>query len=131
MSFSYSGNPSESRLDECRFLISDTDEKNMLFSDEEINFIISQSGSNDNLLKYTLFTQAATVYAKAIKRTLGPQSEDPTARLNFFKQQADNFKNKLTVGGVSAQKYAHPKVFHRGMQNNPPYGRGDGIVRKP
>lgn len=131
MSFSYSGNPSDSRLDECRFLIGDTDEKNPLFSDEEINFIISKAGSNDNLLKYTLFTQAATVYAKAIKRSLGPQSEDPTSRLSFFNKQAETYKNKLSVGGVSAQRYAHPKVFHRGMQNNPPYGRGDSFVRKP
>ena len=131
MSFSYSGDPSNSQLDECRFLIGDTDEKNPLFNDEEINYIISQSGSDSNLLRYTLFTQAATVYAKAIKRSLGPQSEDPTARLNFFKQQADVYKNKLAVGGVSIPRYAHHKVFYRGMQNNPPYRRGDNLVRKP
>ena len=128
MSFNYSGNPANSKLDECRFLLSDTDKNNYIMQDEEINYIIAQSGTNTNLLRYTLFTQAATIYAKTIKRSLGPQSEDPTSRLSFFNQQADIYKSKLSVGGVSIPKYAHPKVFYKGIHNNPPTGRGCGYV---
>lgn len=123
MAFTYSGDPSNSKLDECRFLLGDTDESNPILRDEEINYIITQSGDNVDLLRYTLFLQAATIFARAIKRSLGPQSEDPTARLKFFETQAAEYKRKLASKGLSIPKYAHPKVFSKGMQNNPPWRR--------
>jgi len=121
MSFSYTGDPSESKLNECRFLIGDTDDKHPILQDEEINYIISQSGEDDNLLRYTLFRQAATIFSRAIKRSLGPQSEDPTSRLKFFEEQAAAYKQKLVSGGISIPRYSYPKVFSKGMQNNPPW----------
>ena len=121
MSFSYSGNPSDNNLDACRFLIGDTDAQNPIMQDEEILYIIAQSGENTNLLRYNLFTQAATIFARDIKRSLGPQSEDPTSRLNYFKAQAAEYKVKLAARGVSAPPYAYPKVFRKGMQSNPPW----------
>lgn len=121
MSFSYSGDPSGSTLDECRFLLSDTDKDNPILQDEEINYIIAKSGNNENLLRYSLFTQAATVFSRAIKRSLGPQSEDPTARLEYFQAQAEEYKSKLSARGVSLPKYSYPKIFWKGMHSNPPY----------
>ena len=123
MSFKYSGDPSSSKLDECRFLLGDTDEKNPILQDEEINYIISQAGTDDTLLKYNLFKQAATIFSRAIKRSLGPQSEDPTSRLKFYESQAADYKRKLNAKGLSIPKYAYPKVFSKGMQNNPPWRR--------
>ena len=123
MSFSYSGDPMSSPLDECRFLLGDTNEASPILKDEEINYIIKQSGNDDVLLRYNLFLQAATIFAREIKRTLGPQSEDPTGRLNFFKEQAVIYKNKLAARGISIPRYAYPKVFSKGMQNNPPWRR--------
>ena len=124
MSFTYSGDPSKSQLDECRFLLGDTNEKNPIMQDGEINYIIAQAGTNTVLLRYTLFQQAATVFARAIKRSLGPQSEDPTSRLKFFESQAAEYKRKLSANGLSLPRYAYPKVFSKGMQNNPPWRRG-------
>lgn len=121
MSFSYSGDPMHSQLDECRFLLGDTTEANPIMQDEEINYIIAQSGSNVTLLRYNLFTQAATFFARDIKRSLGPQSEDPTARLDYFRQQAAEYKSKLTSRGVSLPTYSYPKIFRKGMQSNPPW----------
>ena len=50
MSWSYSGDPSESDLDEVRFYSQDTDSSDQLISDEEIQFVIDQwqpiNGSN-------------------------------------------------------------------------------------
>lgn len=40
MTWTYSGNPGASALDEVRFLIQDTDEDNQLLSDEEIEYLI-------------------------------------------------------------------------------------------
>ena len=40
MTFTYSGNPGDSALDEVRFLIQDTDTNDQLLSDEEINYLL-------------------------------------------------------------------------------------------
>lgn len=124
MSFSYSGDPSDSALDECRFLLGDTNEGAPIMQDEEIEYLISQSGDDKNLLKYSLFSHAATIFARDIKRSLGPQSEDPTKRLEFFRSQADFYKSKIFSGGLSIPAYAHTKVFRVGMHNNPPWPTG-------
>ena len=124
MSWNYSGNPSDSELDKCRFLLGDTNEKAPIMQDEEIQFIITESNGNENLLRYTLFKQAATIFSRDIKRSLGPQSEDPTERLRYFKEQAESYKAKIANAGLSIPKYAHPKVFSKGMQNNPPWRNG-------
>ena len=126
MTWTYSGNPAESKLMECRFLIGDTNEKAPIMQDEEIEYIISMAGDDENRLKYELFSHAATIFARDIKRSLGPQSEDPTERLRFFNEQAGIYKAKLVSVGISLPKYAHPKVFRRGMQNNPPHRKGIG-----
>ena len=126
MSWSYSGNPAASKLDECRFLLGDVNEAAPIMQDEEIHYIISQAGTDENKLRYELFKQAATIFARDIKRSLGPQSEDPTARLSFFREQAEIYKVKLTSAGISLPKYAHPKVFTKGMHNNPPWPGGKG-----
>ena len=94
MSWTYSGNPADSKLDEYRFLIGDTNEDEPIMQDEEIQYIIDTYGSNENQVKYQLFNRVATLFARDIKRTLGPQSEDPTERLNFYKQQAKAYKAK-------------------------------------
>lgn len=126
MSYSYSGNPSDTPLDECRFLLGDTDETNPILQDEEILYIIDKSNSNVNLLRYNLFLQAATVFARDIKRSLGPQSEDPTSRLNFFKAQAEEYRSKIASKGVSVPTFSYPKVFRKGMHSNPPWPKPGG-----
>jgi tRNA nucleotidyltransferase (CCA-adding enzyme) len=128
MSWSYSGNPANSEVDRLRFLSGDTNAAEPILQDEEIQFLITEYGSNENALRYYLFVQVATVFARDIKRSLGPQSEDPTERLKFFKSQVDFYRSKLTVAGISIPTFAHPKVFRKGMQNNPPWPGGDGYV---
>ena len=119
MSWSYSGDPSSSQLDECRFLIGDTDEASPILQDEEIKYIIESAKGNQLRLKYMLFKQAATRFSRDIKRTLGPQSEDPTGRLNYYREQAASYKKMLTASGISLPSYEYPQVFHKGMHNNP------------
>lgn len=131
MSWSYSGNPANSELDECRFLLGDTIESEPIMQDEEIQYIIDTYSDDKNKVMYELFSRAATLFARDIKRSLGPQSEDPTERLKYFKSQADFYKAKLSSAGLSLPRYAYPKVFRKGMQNNPPWPKppgGDYIV---
>ena len=129
MSWTYSGNPANSKLDECRFLISDTNELEPIMPDEEIQYIIDSSNGEDTQLFYQLFSRAATIFSRDIKRRLGPQSEDPTERLKYFSKQASYYRSKMASAGLSLPKYAYPKVFRKGMQSNPiwPAG-GDYIV---
>ena len=133
MSFSYSGDPSASDLDAARFLIGDTDVTTPIMQDEEIQYIIDThgNGSFTNTVRYQLFSRAATLFARDIKRSLGPQSEDPTSRLNFFKEQAEYYRQLVAAGGVSSNPSAYPKIFRKGMMGNPrwPTPGGGGYVR--
>lgn len=121
MAFSYSGNPSDSALDEARFLLGDTDAEAPIMQDEEIQYLINAYEAGTNNLKFQLFSRAATLFARDIKRSLGPQSEDPTDRLNYYKEQAAYYKSLIVIGGVSPIKAAYPKIFRKGMLSNPPW----------
>lgn len=121
MSWTYSGNPANNQIDECRFLLGDTNESEPIMQDEEIQYIIDMYEDNKNQILYQLFSRAATIFARDIKRSLGPQSEDPTERLKYFKEKAEEYKSKISSAGLSLPRYAHPKVFRKGMQNNPPW----------
>jgi hypothetical protein len=121
MSWSYSGNPADSELDKLRFIVGDTNPDEPVLQDEEIQFLILQHGDNENVLRYHLFVLVATIFSRDIKRSLGPQAEDPTERLKFFKEQIAYYRSKLVSAGISLPRYASPKVFRKGMQSNPPW----------
>lgn len=126
MSWNYSGNPADSQIDELRFIIGDTNSAEPIMQDEELEYLITEYGSNRNALLYNVFMRAATLFARDIKRSLGPQSEDPTERLKFFKDQANQYKARINVAGISVPNYNHGKVFNIGMHSNPPHPSGGG-----
>lgn len=129
MSWTYSGSPASSKMDECRFTLGDTVESEPIMQDEEIQYLIDTYGSSPNQLMYQLFSKAATIFARDIKRSLGSQSEDPTERLKYFNERAAVYKTKLVSSGLSLPTYAYPKVFSKGMQNNPPWSALNGGSR--
>lgn len=120
MSFTYSGDPSKSDIDKYRFAVGDTDSSEPVMTNEEITYIVSTYGPDETAILYHLFMQAAVVFGRAIRRSLGPQSEDPSGRLNFFNDKAEEYKKKLYASGLSVPTYAHKKIFNIGMQSNPP-----------
>ena len=126
MSWSYSGDPSTTDLDEYRFAIGDTIEDMPMMQNEEIQYIIDTYPNNKNMIMYQLFLRAAALFARDIKRSLGPQSEDPTERLKFFSAQTEYYRKKISATGLSMPNYSHPQIFHIGMNNNPPYKSGKG-----
>lgn len=121
MSWSYSGKPANSQLDEMRFILGDTNMSEPVMQDEELEYLITEYGANRNLLLYQSFMRMAALFARDIKRSLGPQSEDPTERLKFFKDQANQYKAKLSIAGISVPAYQHPKAFRKGLHSNPPW----------
>jgi len=123
MSWTYSGNPASSTKDFCRFTIGDVIEEDSIMQDEEIQYIID-TYSNTNKQMFELFKIASTRFARDIKRRLGPESEDPTERTKFFKEQMDYYKALCVSGDLSLPTYAAPQVFGKGMQSNPPNRSG-------
>ena len=46
MTFTYSGDPTTSTRNKVRFLINDTDSTDVLFTDEELDYLITEWGTN-------------------------------------------------------------------------------------
>ena len=119
MSFTYSGDPAASQLDAVRFALGDTIKEGALLQDEEINYLLSQNETKSGLMA-AAFRQAATCLGiRAVKRTLGPQTEDPTARLNYYKEMAVKYEKGLLYAGVPPlPDYSQEKVFDKNMMAN-------------
>jgi hypothetical protein len=128
MSWTYNGDPSSSEIEEIRFLIADTDVNNQLMQDEEIQYLIDTYGTKSNRLYYQVFDRAATLFSRDVKRKLGPQEEDPTTRLTFYKEKAQEYQRLVKAAGISVPTYAYPKIFKKGMQSNPPNRDGEEYV---
>lgn len=117
--FTYSGNPANSKLDWVRFMIGDTNINAPLLQDAEINFLIDEASTDCQLLFFA-FRQAAVMFSiKAAKRSLGPQSEDTTARLKFFEAMAKKYEILQSYSGTPPlPDYQADKVFEKGMMAN-------------
>ena len=87
-------------------------------------------GDNENELYYNLFARAATLFSRDIKKSLGPESEDPTERLSFYKAQMAYYKKRTCVSGISQPKSTGPKIFYTDMHSNPPRQLG-GVHNVP
>lgn len=112
MSWSYSGDPGASRLDALRFLVGDTVESSAVFSDEELDWLLTQ---NSNIYYAAAFAaeSAWASYASATSggaagtvktRTVGALSltygilEDKD-RAEQFKSMAKRFRLQAAVSG--------------------------------
>lgn len=117
--FSYSGNPSSSDVDKYRYLISDVDEKTHLLEDEEIAFAISEHSTKNRVL-LELFSVMADRYAKIPKRSLGPQSEDPSKRTEYFAAKVAFYRKKCGMSGIptNANTSSASSIFKVGMDDN-------------
>jgi hypothetical protein len=81
--WSYSGDPSNSSLDEVRFLIGDTDEDHQLLWDEEIIFVTDQ---------YTNAYWAAGVLANTLAARFAPTTEEKLGDWSgAYQQRYDHF----------------------------------------
>lgn len=119
MSFTYSGKPGSSKIDLVRFTLGDTSPVRPLLQDEEISYM-AETSANDSALLAKAFRQAATtIGVRTVKRTLGPQSEDGTKRLDYFMQMAEKYeKNLLYTGVPPLPDYSQEKVFDKNMMVN-------------
>lgn len=119
MAFTYRGDPSASDLDYLRFMLGDVREASAVFQDAELNYIISQHESVNRRLAVA-FRQAATLLGmRTVKRQLGPQSEDATARLTYYNSQAIIYERAAQYGTTPPlPDYASEAVFGKDMMAN-------------
>jgi len=111
MSWSYSGNPSDSPLDSVRFLIQDTDEDDKLLNDAEIQFMLDSENGDIYFASYKLAETLAGKFSRLVSQTIGDYSisysdlsEKYLALARKLKDTADTKKArnaKPYAGGIS------------------------------
>lgn len=96
MTFTYSGDPSTSTRNKVRFLINDTDSTDALFSDEELDYLIAEWGTN----VYEISRGACEVLIARFSRLADSSSksvgdisvsESFTAKITHYQALADSF----------------------------------------
>ncbi len=117
MTWTYSGDPSNSELDLYRFLISDTIESEPVLQDAEINYLLAEHDSK-NVRLFHMFQKAADLFAREYKSSLGPSSEDPTSRMNYYAERANHYSKLVTAYGLQIPKPMSPISFRKGMHDN-------------
>lgn len=141
MTWSYSGDPSESEVDEIRFLIGDTDTSDQLIQDEEIQFLYDQWYPVHGTTFYVASIACETIAAK-LAREISYSADGVSVSLSElqakFKAQAETLRQQHKdllvggapdVGGISA--YGEPDmglapfIFGTGMGDNLEAGRQD------
>lgn len=120
MAASYSGDPSASDLDRLRFLLGDTDVEFPILQDAEYQYIINENPTDQHTQEAKAFRAAATHYAaKNVKRSLGPQSEDPRERAAYFASIADQYEANAAFSATPpVPDYGADKIFYKGMMAN-------------
>ena len=106
MTFTYSGDPSTSTRNYVRFLINDTDSTDALFSDEELNYVISEWSGD----AYNSARECAEILI---------------ARFSRLADSTSKSVGDISVSESFSQKIQHYKeladsLLRRQMRKNPP-----------
>lgn len=112
MTWTYSGDPSTSDLDAVRFMIQDTVQEDPLLQNEEISFLLTETGSVRSAAVRAAQTIAAK-FARLADFTLGDYSANYSQRAQQYTQIARELSAKSAVlaapfaGGITrSQKEA-------------------------
>lgn len=118
MTWTYSGDPSVDEKDKYRFLIGDTNAKEPILQDAEIQYVISEHSEHNTRL-YLLYDRAADFFARKIKRTVGPIEEDPIERQKYFAAKAAQYK--MIAYSTGFRVPTGKPSFRKGMHDNGGY----------
>ena len=107
MAWTYSGDPSSSERDELRFIIGDTDSSDQQFSDEELDYLLTEYGSPLAAAVPAIEALIAKYSRYADQRT-GDISISYSKRVDQYNDLLDTIKEKLATadarpycGGIS------------------------------
>lgn len=148
MSWSYSGDPSDSTLDEVRFLIQDADDSEPLISDEELTYLIDKYMPQVDSAYY-VGSAACEILAARFAREVTYSADGINIQISQLQQQykqlaedlRDQYKTTRIggpdVGGVLWDEVFDPSIrplmFATGMHDNYEAGQQDygGSVTVP
>lgn len=118
MSWSYSGDPTTSPLDQVRFLIGDTDENAPLLLDAEISFAITEEATPNAAAAYCCETLARK-FAKEVDKTIGPLRVSLSQKSKAYQDLAIAFRKKeATISGKPFYKNPSPAAFRRRLMDS-------------
>lgn len=135
MSWSYSGDPAASDLDEVRFLVGDTDTTDQLVSNEEVAWSIANSAGTIQAAA-TLCEALASKFAREVDKSIGSLSVSAASRSGHFSARAaalrvqaialcEVFVGGLSISGKQALDLdadAVQPAFRVGQDDNPRAG---------
>lgn len=139
MTWSYSGDPASSDLDEVRFWLQDTDTTDQLMTDEEIQFVIDSNVAAFNSNIYAASVCAETVAAR-FTREIAVAADGVSASVEQLQQKyndlaaslRDQYRTRMGIpsaGGIEYGEYPDttikPLSFGKGMHDNVNAGRQD------
>ena len=146
MSWSYSNDPSDSDLDEVRFLVGDTDSDDQLLSDEAIEYLILKWSSvyGSNIM---VAAMAAEAISAKFAREISYSADGVSVGVNELQQKFDLLASSLRdqykqfdigggpeVSGVLWAEYpdptVRPTIFSVGINDNPRAGEQDSGENK-
>lgn len=120
MTFTYDGDPSESSLEEVRFLVGDTDKDEPLLQDEEIEYLLSVFPDPGEGPAYITAAAAASAiaakFSKQMDKSVGRLSIQYTQRHKQFVEMSDKFTNLAKYGPSGKRPVAlgRPELFGGG-----------------
>lgn len=100
MTWSYSGNPSNSDLDQVRFLIGDTDTTDQLVTDEEATWALSE-GSVYNAAA-ELCDAIAAKFSRKVDKSVGDLRLSYSKLSEQYSKKSKQLRSRGAFGGIAA-----------------------------
>lgn len=102
MTWSYSGDPRNSRVDEVRFLVGDTNVDDQLLTDEEILFMIDTERKNIFYIAATVAETIAGKFSRAADKSVGDLRISYSQLQENYLGLAKNLRRRGMIRGTSA-----------------------------
>ena len=131
MTFTWTGDPSASTIEQVRAEIFDTDSTNALFTDEWIEYVYVQEHTVLNTAA-RLCEQLSVKYSSDVSRAIGPLRVDLSDKSKLYAERAKELRKRAMkfaepyVGGISDAKETifeqdsdiKQPIFSKGMMDN-------------
>ena len=119
MSWSYSGDPNQSKRDAVRFVIGDTDTNDQLISDEEVDYLVTLHGTLNRSASECCRAIAAK-FARNMNRSIGGLSADFSAKYRQYMELANSLmsKEELEPVGPFISGYKRSEKESRELDND-------------
>jgi hypothetical protein len=131
MTFTWTGDPAASTIEQIRAEIFDTDSTNALFTDEWIEYVLTLEHTVLNTAA-RLCEQLSTKYAGDVDRAMGPLRVDLSKKATYYYARAKELRKRAMafaepyVGGISKAKDAifendsdlNQPIFKKGLMDN-------------